>query len=83
MLAGPVFNEKLSAPQGKLQMMIAGGKTDSEIIGEVFMAAFVRQPAADELRQIQQMIAARPDREEALKDFVWAILCSREFTENH
>ena len=83
MLAGQVFNEKLSAPQGRLQQWIHAGKTESQIVTDVFMAAYVRQPAADELLDIQRMIAARPDREEALKDFVWAILSSREFAENH
>jgi hypothetical protein len=83
MLAGSVFNEKLSAPEGKLKKMIDAGKTDAEIISEFFMAAYVRQPAADELRDVERLIAGRSDREEALKDFVWAMLCSREFAENH
>jgi hypothetical protein len=83
MLAGPVFNEKLSAPDGKLKKMLDAGRADVDIIEEVFITAYVRQPMADELRDLQRMIASRPDREEAWKDFVWAVLCSREFAENH
>ncbi|MEX2262254.1 MAG: DUF1549 and DUF1553 domain-containing protein [Bryobacteraceae bacterium] len=83
MLAGPVYNEKLSAPEGRLQRLIQAGKSDSEIIREFYLAAFARLPDADEIGEIQKLIAARGDRVEALKDFVWSVLCSREFAENH
>lgn len=82
MLAGQVLNEKLSAPGGRLQKLLAD-KTDEEIIEEVYMRAYVRNPATEELRDVQRLIVGRPDREEALKDLVWAVLCSREFAENH
>jgi hypothetical protein len=32
---------------------------------------------------VTQLIESRKNREEALRDFVWAVLCSREFAENH
>lgn len=83
MLAGPAYNEKLSAPQGRLQRLLKAGKSDRDIIEEFYEAAFARKPEAEELSAIEKLIASRDERESALKDFVWALLCSREFAENH
>ena len=47
MLAGPAYNEKLSAPSGRLQQLLKAGKADAEIIDEFYLAAFARQPEAD------------------------------------
>jgi hypothetical protein len=83
MLAGQAYNEKLSAPQGRLQQLLKSGKSNREIVQEFYQAAFARQPEADEASAIENLIASGVDRESALKDFVWALLCSREFAENH
>lgn len=83
MLAGPTYNEKLSAPSGKMQRLLKAGKSDPEIIEEFYLAAYGRLPEAKEASAIQELIRASGDREGALKDFVWAVLCSREFAENH
>ena len=83
MLSGPAYNEKLSAPGGYLQQWIKAGKSNAEIIQEFYLAVFARQPDTKELGAIENLIASSPDRDSALKDFVWALLCSREFAENH
>lgn len=81
--AGSVYNDKLSAPEGRLQKLIRSGRSDAEIAEEFYLAAFARGPDPDELAGVQALIAQRGDRAEALKDFVWALLASREFAENH
>ncbi|MND03736.1 hypothetical protein D3C83_237050 [compost metagenome] len=63
--------------------MIAAGASDDEIVTEFYLAAFSRLPQPDERQELTGMIAARAPRESALQDFVWAILGSREFAENH
>jgi hypothetical protein len=106
MLAGPAYNEKLGNPAGRLQRMLKAGKTNREIIGEIYLAAFARYPEKAEIAGLQNLIAAAgqsrtggtddktadgarhsasagEDREAALKEFMWAVLCSREFAENH
>ncbi|MBS1831939.1 MAG: DUF1553 domain-containing protein, partial [Acidobacteria bacterium] len=83
MLAGQAYHEKLTASGGRLQKLIADGRNDQEIIESIYLAAYSRMPDADELATLKQLIAAQPTREEALRDFVWAVLCSREFSENH
>lgn len=83
MIAGNVYNDKLSASEGRLMKLVQAGKSDAEVVQEFYLAAFTRVPEDAELRELTTLIAGRPDRVEALKDFVWAILCSREFAENH
>jgi hypothetical protein len=83
MLAGNVYNDKLSAPAGRLMRFVDAGRTDKEIVEEFYLAAFTRLPEPAELTAVSELIAKRPNRLDALKDFVWAILCSREFAENH
>jgi hypothetical protein len=82
-LAGTVYNEKLNSPEGRLQRLIRAGKTDAEIAGEFYLAAFARMPEREELAGMTELIARRGDRLEALKDLVWAVLAAREFAENH
>lgn len=83
MLAGPVYNEKLAAPAGRLQRLLKAGATDEAIVEEFYLAALARPPEPEETAGIRRLIQARGNREAALKDFVWAVLCSREFAENH
>jgi len=83
MLAGAEYQEKLTAPGSRLRKMLDQGSTDDQIVQQFYLAAYARLPEASESQAIQKLIASRGNREEALRDFVWAVLCSREFSENH
>jgi hypothetical protein len=83
MLAGAAYQEKLSAPGSRLRRALDRNRGDDEIIAELYLAAYSRHPELDEADEIRKLIGARGNREEALRDFVWALLCSREFAENH
>jgi hypothetical protein len=83
MLAGSVYNGKLDASSGRLQTLLRKGSSDEEILREFYLAAYSRFPEREEMSDLQMMIAKQPNREQALKDFVWAVLSSREFAENH
>jgi hypothetical protein len=83
MLAGPVYNEKLNAPGGRLKRLLEAGKTNHEIIQEFFLAALTRPPDPAELRELEKLVDANTSRDEGLKNLVWALICSREFAENH
>jgi hypothetical protein len=82
MLAGGTFNEKISKDGGRLQRLLESGSSDREIIQEFYLAALSRFPTGRELAGLEQMIRERP-RREVLEDLVWALVTSREFSENH
>jgi hypothetical protein len=83
MLAGSAYQEKVTHPQGRLTRLTKSGKSNSEIIREFYLAAYARQPDLGELDDLERAIEAAGNREQALADFVWAVLSSREMAENH
>ena len=83
MLAGSAYQEKVSSPQGRLKRLLRSNKSNGDIIREFYLAAYARQPERVELEELERAIGKSENREQALADFVWAVLCSRELAENH
>jgi hypothetical protein len=62
---------------------LASGATNAKIFEEFYLAALGRSPSPDETQALEQVLAKRADREVGLREFVWALISSREFAENH
>jgi hypothetical protein len=73
----------LGAKGGRLSRLIASGATNAGIFEEFYLAALGRFPSDEETQGLEQVLAKRADRETGLREFVWAIISSREFAENH
>ncbi len=57
---------------------------DKEIIDELYLRSFGREPDPEELDFVLKKISESPDgRQAALEDFFWALLNSKEFYFNH
>jgi len=82
-LAGSTYNDKLLANRGRIGLLLERGASDSEIIEEFYLAGFSRFPTRAESIELEKLIAQTPTREQALRDLLWAIISSREFSENH
>jgi hypothetical protein len=82
---GPWLNTKLADPQGRIRRMLDEGHADAAIVSEFYRIALCRKPTDDEAAHWTREIAeAGPDgRPGAIEDFVWALLLSAEFTQNH
>ncbi|MBI2687736.1 MAG: DUF1553 domain-containing protein [Acidobacteria bacterium] len=83
MLAGATYVDRLSAPYSRLRALLDRGASDAAIIEEFYVAALGRPADKEELAEIGRLVAERGDREAALREFVWALISSREFAENH
>jgi hypothetical protein len=83
MLAGATYVDRLATPGSRLRSLLDAGATDEKIVNEFYLAAYARNAEKEELTDITQLISKRGDREAALREFVWAIISSREFAENH
>ncbi len=83
LLAGATYTDRLGRPNGRLAKLLAAGATDEAIFTEFYLAAFTRAPDAAEIQELKSIVAQRNDREAALREFVWALISSREFAENH
>jgi hypothetical protein len=82
-LAGATYVNRLGRPKSRLAKLLESGASDEAIFTEFYLAALSRPPEAEELRELKSVLAGRGDREAGLREFVWALISSREFAENH
>jgi hypothetical protein len=82
-LAGATYVDRLSQKNGRLAKLLQSGATDEQIFSEFYLSALTRPPAVEEVQEFKTILAQRGDREAGLREFVWALISSREFAENH
>jgi hypothetical protein len=82
-LAGTTYNDKLFAKGGRIDGWVERGASNSEVVEELYLAAFSRTPKPQESAALVKLIEKNPERKEALRDLMWAVVSSREFAENH
>jgi hypothetical protein len=83
MLAGAGYVNRLGAKNSRLARLLQSGASDAAIFEEFYLAALGRLPSRGEAQELQKILAKRGDREAGLREFVWAMISSREFAENH
>ena len=95
MLAGYTFNEKITKPGGRLDQLLQENfwleiqgklkpeQVNDKIIEELYVLALSRFPTQQERSRLGKMVSERPSRRAAFEKLLWALLVSREFSENH
>ena len=68
---------------GIIDRLVAANASDRETIGELYLRALSRSPAANEEVTWTRMLAGSTNRREAIEDLLWTLLNSREFAFNH
>ena len=81
-MVGSTYQEKITHPGNRLDQLVKSGKTDGEIIEELFLRGFSRLPNERERSRLERMVASHESRQEALQDIMWAMVTSREFASN-
>jgi hypothetical protein len=79
LLNGSLINEKLRSETGHLAKMLKENRTDTEVVTHFYRLALCREPSERELTDWLKRLP-NENRREALEDFLWALLNSREFT---
>src|SRR5207249_2183119 len=82
-LAGSTYTSDLSRPGGRVDRALKSGASNREIVEDFYLAALSRFPTAEAQTGIGQWMTSRESRREALEDFVWSLISSREFAYNH
>jgi len=77
-LQGKIANEK-----GRVAAHVKAKKPASEILEDLYLAAFGRLPRTDENEKVLAYVSTQPDARAAWEDVVWAMLNSKEFLFNH
>jgi hypothetical protein len=85
LLNGELVNRKLASEDGRLHRLIAAGRADRDIVDEFYVRGLGRHPSGNELHGWCERLAVDDPHERRLRleDFVWSLLNSREFLENH
>ena len=82
-LAGPTYTSDLARPGDRVDRALKSGASNREVVDDFYLAALSRFPRAEERSGIEQWITSRESRREALEDFAWSLISSREFAYNH
>jgi hypothetical protein len=69
--------------EGRLRGLLADGRSDGEVLDELFLAALSRLPDEGERRAALGHVRAKADRRAGFVDVVWALINTREFILNH
>lgn len=83
MLAGASYVDRLSSKDSRLAGLLESGASNEKIFDEFYVAALARLPEREEIQALDGILARRGDRQAGLREFVWALISSREFAENH
>jgi len=79
MISGPTVNELLAEKENRVRRLLAAGKSNRQILEELFWAALTRAPAQEELDNLLPGLESVPDRSTELEDVVWGLLNSKDF----
>jgi hypothetical protein len=86
LLNGPLLNDRIAAAEGYLQRSIATGDPPLRIVEHLYWRALSRPPTKDERDFWNRQLTSAADpqhRQDVLEDFLWGLLCCREFVTNH
>lgn len=83
MINGPLVHAKVRDDKNRLRVLAAAGKTDEEIVSELYLAALCRKPSEPEMAAATKHIANAGDRMRGLEDVCWAVLNANEFLFQH
>jgi hypothetical protein len=82
MMNSPIITSRVDTDAGgRLKQMVESGKTEQEIVEELFLAALCRKPLPGELSVALQLM--EKDRKRGAEKVQWAMLNNTEFLLNH
>ncbi len=79
LLTGPVLNHMLTQPDNRIGRLLSAGKSNEEIVEELYFAALGRPPSAKERAGALALIGRERDRRRALEDVLWGLVNAKEF----
>ena len=79
LLTGGLVNRAVSEPDNRLGRLLKAGRSNRQIIEELFLASVCRLPTEAERSALVARVESAVDRRSALEDVLWALLNSKEF----
>lgn len=84
-LNGDTVSNKVSDKNGRVAQLAASGKSDEEIITELYLRALCRPPDQSEIATVQEFLASvpaetmNPTKQYIYEDLLWALINSKQF----
>ncbi len=82
-ISGPLINGQISATDNRLTSLLKSGRSDAQIIEELYWTTLTRPPNEKEKTTTSGLLAKATDKRAALEDVTWALLNSKEFILRH
>jgi hypothetical protein len=79
LLTGDLLNRMVSEQDNRLGRLLAAGKSNQQIVEELYLAALCRYPKAGEVQAAVAFIDKVKDRRAGLEDVLWALVNAKEF----
>jgi hypothetical protein len=79
LISGREIGRMVAEKDNRVGKMIDAGKTDQEIIGELYWAALTRAASEEEMEAMMAHVAKARNRRNGLEDVMWALLNAKEF----
>ncbi len=79
LISGPLVNDLLTAPENRLNRLLASGKPDSHLVTELYWSTLTRAPTITEAGRAAGLLGQTNDQRAALEDLTWSLLNSKEF----
>ncbi len=84
LINSPDVMDKVGAKAGRVEALVADARPNPEKIQDLYLAAFARDPTADETAVALSYLGANGrDKKQAYEDLVWALINTKEFQFNH
>jgi hypothetical protein len=79
LISGPEVTRLVGHPDNRIGKLLASGKTDGQVVDELYWTALARPPTAGEAEAMARHVATSKDRRRGLEDVLWALLNAKEF----
>ncbi len=83
MINGPLVHGKVRDEKNRLRALATAGKSNQEIVADLYLAALCRKPSDGEMAAATRHIDKAADRMRGLEDVCWALLNANEFLFQH
>ncbi len=83
LINGDTLQNAIAAGDGRLAASIAAEMPPTDIVENLYLAAYSRFPREDERAKLATYIESAEDRKLAAEDAYWSVLNSKEFVFNH
>ena len=83
LINGDTMTKAIASPDGRLAKARAAEMDTLDIVDDLYLAAYGRNPSEEESARLISFAADAEDRDAALEDIYWSVLNSKEFVFNH